>query len=137
MQEVQIELTILHDMEVNMESIDNVSGGKEDFLKLFVAQLKAQNPLDPLEGHEFIAQLAQFTSLEQLTNLNASFSDMLKYQQLLGGSDLIGKNAAYLSTDGDSQGVISGIQISDGAIAAVIGSDEVPISNITEIFSSN
>ncbi len=117
-----------------MASVDNISTGKEDFLKLFVAQLKAQNPLDPLKGHEFIAQLAQFTSLEQLTNLNASFSDMLKYQQLLEGSELIGKNAAFLSTDGDSQGLISGIKISDGAIVAVIGSKEVPISNITGIF---
>ncbi|MHC4182553.1 MAG: flagellar hook capping FlgD N-terminal domain-containing protein [Planctomycetota bacterium] len=117
-----------------MVSIENVSTGKEDFLRLFVAQLKAQNPLNPQEGHEFIAQLAQFTSLEQLTNLNTSFSDMLKYQQLLGGGELIGKNAEYLGTDGESQGVVSGIKISDGAIVAVIGSNEVPISNITGIF---
>jgi len=124
----------LYNKEVNMAGIDSVSTGKEDFLRLFVAQLKAQNPLNPQEGHEFIAQLAQFTSLEQLMNLNTSFSDMLKFQQLLGGGELIGKNAAYLGTDGELQGVISGIKINDGAITAVIGSEEVPISNITGIF---
>jgi len=124
----------LYNKEVNMAGIDSVSTGKEDFLRLFVAQLKAQNPLNPQEGHEFIAQLAQFTSLEQLMNLNTSFSDMLKFQQLLGGGELIGKNAAYLGTDGESQGVISGIKINDGAITAVIGGEEVPISNITGIF---
>ncbi len=119
-----------------MASIDSVSAGKEDFLKLFVAQLRNQSPLNPQEGHEFIAQLAQFTSLEQLTNLNTSFSDMLKYQQLLGGGELIGKNASYIGTgsDGNPQGVITGIKISDGAIAAGIGSKEIPISNITGIF---
>jgi flagellar basal-body rod modification protein FlgD len=123
-------------MEVNMASIDSVSAGKEDFLKLFVAQLKAQNPLNPQEGHEFIAQLAQFTSLEQLTNLNTSFSDMLKYQQLLEGGELIGRNASYIGTgsEGSPLGVISGIKINDGAIAAIIGGKEVPIANITGIF---
>ena len=122
---------------MDVSSIGNSTATREEFLKLFVAQLKNQNPLDPLEGHEFIAQLAQFSSLEQLTNLNVSFSDMLKFQQLLGGGELIGRNATYLDSDGESQGIISGIKISDGAIAVVIGSKEVPISNITGIFSSN
>ena len=122
-----------------MAGIDSISTGKEDFLRLFVAQLKAQNPLNPQEGHEFIAQLAQFTSLEQLMNINTSFSDMLKHQQLLGGGDLIGKNATFLGSDGVPQGVISAIKISelekhDGAIVAIIGGEEVPISNITGIF---
>jgi len=115
-------------------SIGNVSATREDFLKLFVTQLRHQSPLDPLKGHEFVAQLAQFTSLEQLTNLNTSFSDMLKFQQLFEGGELIGKNATYLDSEGNLEGVISGIKINDGAIAAVIGGKEVPISNLTGIF---
>jgi len=46
--------------------------GREDFLTLLVAQLRNQDPLSPLEPHEFAAQLAQFTSVEQLTTLNAA-----------------------------------------------------------------
>ena len=48
--------------------------GKNDFLKLFVKQLKAQDPLSPMDNNEFIAQSAQFTQLEQMTNLNTNIT---------------------------------------------------------------
>ena len=112
---------------------------KDEFLRLFVAQLKNQSPLDPLKGHEFIAQLAQFSSVEQLTNLNTSFADEFKFQQLLGGGDLIGRNATYVDTTlgGVGEGIIQGSKIDGDTTSVIIDNKEIPISNITGIFENN
>ncbi|MFQ5963000.1 MAG: flagellar hook capping FlgD N-terminal domain-containing protein [Candidatus Scalinduaceae bacterium] len=121
----------------SVANISNSGASKEDFLRLFVTQLKNQTPLDPLKGHEFIAQLAQFSSLEQLTNLNTSFSETFKLQQLIGGGGLIGKEAKFIGVSGGaSQGVITGVKTGNGTISVIIQNEEIPLSNITEIFNS-
>jgi len=77
--------------------------GKEDFLKMLLAQMKNQDPLNPQDGTAFAAQLAQFSSLEQLTNLNAEIQNQslsmttLAHTQAVG---LIGKTVNV--TDGNS-----------------------------------
>ncbi len=77
----------------------NIAGkqslGKEDFLQLLVAQLQAQNPLDPQKAEDFSAQLAQFSALEQMTNVNTNLEQTRKFEQAINNSalvNLIGKN---------------------------------------------
>jgi len=68
--------------------------GKDEFLRLFTEQLKAQSPLNPMDSTGFTAQLAQFSSLEQLTNINTQLKDMVSYQGSLQNTmttSLIGK----------------------------------------------
>ncbi|RJR29815.1 MAG: flagellar hook assembly protein FlgD [Desulfobacteraceae bacterium] len=68
--------------------------GKDDFLTMFVAQVKNQDPLNPMQGQEFAAQLAQFSSLEQLFNVNESLQSLKTAQDdasRLQGIELIGK----------------------------------------------
>jgi flagellar basal-body rod modification protein FlgD len=70
------------------------SMGREDFLKMLVAQLKNQDPLNPMSGTDFATQLAQFSSLEQLMNLSKGIENMALYQSSqsnLQAVNLIGK----------------------------------------------
>lgn len=70
--------------------------GKDAFLKLLVTQLENQDPLNPTENTEFVAQLAQFSSLEGIQNLNTSLGDMkggVDALQEFGSASLIGRNA--------------------------------------------
>jgi flagellar basal-body rod modification protein FlgD len=50
--------------------------GKDDFLKLMITQLQHQNPLEPMDNTEYISQMASFSALEQMNNLNTSFDKM-------------------------------------------------------------
>ena len=83
--------------------------GKDDFLKLLITQLSYEDPTAPMQDKEFIAQMAQFSSLEQMTSMAADFA---KLTTMLTGSEAstaLGKNVEL--TDGDRvvQGTIKAI----------------------------
>jgi flagellar basal-body rod modification protein FlgD len=63
--------------------------GKEDFLKLLIAQLQHQDPLNPMDGTEFTVQLAQFTSLEQLNNVNGNLETLQNYQASINNAQAV------------------------------------------------
>ncbi len=78
----------------SIELLQNTVMGKDDFFKMLIAQLQNQDPLNPMDGTDFTAQLAQFSSLEQLTNVNSNLETITSYQELMSGVqaiDLIGK----------------------------------------------
>ena len=84
------------DSRVKPEVAKSTGGelGKDDFLKLLIAQLSAQDPLDPMGAQDFSAQLAQFSGLEQMTNVNANLEILQKLQtasQNTSSLNLIGK----------------------------------------------
>lgn len=92
--------------------------GKDDFLKLMIQQLKNQDPLNPLDGTEYASQLAQFSSLEQLTNLNSSITKSMDVNYLLTQSinntmvaTLIGKE---VKIDGNNLNVVGQEKIDVG-----------------------
>ena len=70
--------------------------GKDSFLNLLTTQLKNQNPLKPMDNTKFISQMAQFSSLEQMNNMNSSLSQFIKSQSVSQGASLIGKKLVKL-----------------------------------------
>ena len=84
--------------------------GKEDFLKLLVAQLANQNPLNPMESTEFTAQLAQFSSLEQLTNMNKNLDYLRLYQASINNAQAVNFIGKTVKASGNS------INVKDGAL---------------------
>lgn len=78
---------------------EEASMGKDDFIKLLVAQLENQDPLDPLDNAEFTAQLAQFSSLEQLFDINKNLNDFQALQSALnntGALNFLGREVRAL-----------------------------------------
>lgn len=110
---------IMHERETGGKQRDPNALGKDQFLKLLITQLKYQDPINPVQDQEFIAQLAQFSSLEQMQNLNTNLSDMMLAQQKLTAlgqaTQMIGQQVELQSKEGEHLfGKVSGVQFKDG-----------------------
>jgi flagellar basal-body rod modification protein FlgD len=95
--------------------------GKQDFLTLFTAQLQNQDPLEPVKNEAFVAQLAQFSQLEALTNMQGSldkFVTSMAAERMLGGVSMIGKKIAVsdgMARLGTEGGIDASIDLPTGA----------------------
>jgi flagellar basal-body rod modification protein FlgD len=98
----------------------------QDFLQILSTQLQNQDPLKPLDDQAFLAQIAQFSTLEQTTQLNSSINQMLTVQSVAQTVGLIGKTVTYAPTNGGA--AISG-QVN--AIDYVSGQVQLTVSTAT------
>jgi flagellar basal-body rod modification protein FlgD len=110
--------------------------GKNDFLQLMVAQLQAQNPLEPTNDTEYISELAQFSQLEQTTNIAQTSSQSAGAQEVAQAVALIGHTVSYTdpTTGAATQGTVQNVEISStGATLTVEGITGIEPSSITEV----
>jgi len=111
--------------------------GKDDFLKLLVAQMQNQDPTNPTDDTQMASQLAQFSALEQMTNVAQSVDQLSSTMQLGQTFDLIGHDIAYTQSDGSTaSGVVDGVSVSDGAATLDVGGVSVSPSAITAVGQS-
>ncbi len=105
------------------KATDSSELGKDAFMQLLVAQIKNQDPLNPTDSSESIAQMAQFSSLEQMQNLNTTMTNIYNYQTtntLVSNAALIGKTVTALDSEGNTvTGKINAVGLSDDGKTAV------------------
>ena len=112
-------------------TLDRKAGGtlgKDDFLKLFVAQLQHQDPMNPMQDSEFMGQMASFSTLEQITN-------MVVDNEATSAIGLIGRTVTYMGTDKvPHTGVVEKVTTAGGkpslTVAGVDGIDPATISQV-------
>src|SRR4051812_50093899 len=96
--------------------------GKDDFLKLMVAQMKNQDPMNPADDADKIAQMAQFSSLEQITNLATATQHLANRLSMTQNVGLMGHTVTYTGTDGAAvSAAADGLAIAKGGTTTGTG----------------
>jgi flagellar basal-body rod modification protein FlgD len=106
--------------------------GQEAFLTLLITQIQMQDPLDPLSATEYVTQLAQFSTVEQLQNTNISLSVLCQAQATSQALLLVGHNVA--TADGGVSGLVEAVVFSDGQPKLLIGGQEVDPSDVVRVW---
>ena len=107
--------------------------GRDDFLKLLITQLSYQDPTAPMEDKEFIAQMAQFSSLEQMTNMAGDFSRLAEIITGNEAASAIGKSVEILEGENTVQGTVKAVT-RGGPPQILVNGNYYQWSQVTKIF---
>lgn len=121
--------------------------GKDDFLKILMTQLKNQDPMNPMEDKDFIAQMATFSSLEQMTNMNKSIEKLVELQSqtsLIAFNQFVGKEVTWHrlnenaepgeSAVTEGKGIVKTVQFMGDTVKIILedGTELAP-ANVSEV----
>jgi flagellar basal-body rod modification protein FlgD len=109
--------------------------GKDDFLKLLVGQMQHQDPLAPSDDQQWMSQMAQFTELEQVTNMAESTKQISQSLNRSGMLSLIGRTVSYTDGDATATGVVEQVDMDkDGsATLTVDGKGGIDSASVTQV----
>jgi flagellar basal-body rod modification protein FlgD len=116
-----------------------LQGGESQFLQLLVANLQNQDPLNPVSATDFTSQLAQFATVDSITQLNSNFSTQLLLQELSQGANLIGKKISYAQTGSSNllQGTVDSVEVNNGQLQLNVGQDSVALNQVRGILPNS
>jgi len=111
---------------------------EQDFLTLLAAELQYQDPTDPVQGTQFVAQLAQFATLGGITNMEQSLSTLANglagQNPLLAAAPMLGKTVSVAVGSGTVKGEVTGLSLASGQLSLnVNGLGEIPMSQVVAV----
>lgn len=110
---------------------------KDTFLQLLVAQLKYQDPLNPTDQTQFLAQTAQFTALEKMEVVAAQTAQSFAAQMAFGASSLVGRTVTYTDADGQQvTGTVGSVRFGGDGPMLAVGDDQVPMRSVVAVTGS-
>ncbi|GHH99986.1 flagellar hook capping FlgD N-terminal domain-containing protein [Neobacillus kokaensis] len=133
-------MSTIHSIQSNTaspnRSLSKQELGKEAFLKILVTQLQNQDPTQPQKDGEFVAQMAQLSVLEQLSNLNNSLTAYLESgNNISQHSYVLGNKVTWTNPETNAQesGIVEGINYKNNQVYYKIGDQEILSSSITSM----
>jgi flagellar basal-body rod modification protein FlgD len=108
--------------------------GKDAFLGLLVAQLQHQDPSSPMDSSAMMGQLAQFSSVEQMTNVASSITQLTQANAVSQSVSLIGHQLIYVRADGTpATGIADGVSIKNGVATIDVNGVSVALADVTAV----
>lgn len=106
---------------LELSSVDQNSAiTQEEFVRLFLTQLSYQDPLEPLDNSEFIAQLAQFSSVEQQRQNGLQLENIAEINSIFQASTLVGKEVEIGTSDGGSFGTVTAVSFDPTGVSLTV-----------------
>jgi flagellar basal-body rod modification protein FlgD len=107
---------------------------KDMFLELLVTQLRHQDPTNPTDSSQFLAQTAQFSALEAMQDVSERTAALLTAQTSFGAAALVGRTVTYLGADGTSAtGVVESVAYGADGPRLSVGGEVVPLGQVTGV----
>ncbi len=109
---------------------------KDAFLQILVAQLRYQNPLSPQDSNQFISQIVEMATMEQIFNLSKNMEMLLRAQELSLTASLVGRQVTVVGKDGQNvSGAVEKVTISQDGIKLVINGTPYNYDAVKEIWA--
>jgi flagellar basal-body rod modification protein FlgD len=133
-------VTVDADVASRATQTDGSFGGidKDTFLELLVAQMRYQNPLQPMDGREFLGQAAQFAMVERLQSVLEAQNEAVAYQRVILSNSMIGKQALGVDEYGNPvNGEVDGVHYDKGQPYLIVDGARVPLDYVESIGNGN
>ena len=119
-----------------LERVPMKTLGQDDFLKLLVVQMRNQDPLKPVSDTEFIAQMAQFSNLEQTKAMSSDIAQLRQSSAFTQATALMGKQVSLLSGESTfTKGIVTDLTVRDGEVSLIVNGKTYELGQVVSVNS--